>query len=858
MCAENINELQKTFNSMTREAETTRSEHGEILGQSRLANALRSYLKISDSNLSESGCIMRSLKNHNDRFPVRIARALFGIPDSDVRSREDLTDDEIRQSVWILAAENADIGIKRLVSGTSRKPPFLLNILLREDQVIREAENFISLLQYINEHYIGHPHLANFQSNFYLTRRHFIILLHRLTSKCLVAWPGLLPSVSRLVVAFIERMPEEIRGSKARAHAAQCIVFNNALHQFTRRPLSNPMDDMVFNWEAQKILLRLSSSVRPALHISKNGYRDIRRVMAALPKTSGEREVVMRAAKTWPPYRQDWDGRDEERQPEDDLSRLARAGLLQREAGYPEEAFDRALDALAGSVIGRQPTAQTRGKLPRIWTGPDAGLNVYTEWAANIISTRNVREAWEAFNTAPQRDLRPNAIVYAEMFKKLLARPARKLSRALPGDVKEVFPVHDENLSAFEVARLTPPTPEKLYNMMLSSGVRPAGECLTVLIREADSKDTALQCLKDSAYWEVAPVLCQPEFGGSENADRRAMLRTLPARALSAWIAMLCNTHTMHTPQIQEAVKLANAYHKHNPLTTHTDMSCYFTILKALAMGKVIYGRRATANNVLTLKLFMTLWDFVVSSRGIDDNLFELLCLMAWRSMRLQTYKDVKSGRLHSLEHTSHGRPAEKSVIQFVRVYAAMEEAFKKLTEPVPGFGASAGEKQYTLTHLVTGQLVYRYMRALGSIGNGAGMVELMRWVMKAWDQDYLLPTSRDPPETGYHYLTLSMSYFSTAAARQMIDANTVKALQQDLEKLRLTKGCTWVWPDPMPDRAVTFEADMVVAGLWSRVKLLLHSNADKRPDIECIKERARRLLYGAAKQIPTTSALDT
>lgn len=877
ICAENIDEVQDVLDSLTTEAETTRSDDdGEILGTGSLANALRSYLKSLDSNTSKSGCVLRSHDIHNGRLKVRAARELFGqqpakgkaaaqqcgtdvflgdkLPDSEARSPKGVADDEIRQWVWILSAETADIGIKRFVSDTGRKPLFLLNMLLRKDQVIREAENFISLLHYINEHYIGNSPPARFQSSFHLTRRHFFILLDRLTSKCLAAWPGLLPSVSRLVVAFIEHMPEEIRGSRTRAHAARCVVFNQALHQFTKRPAMNPMDDMMFNWEAQKILLRLSSSIRPALHISKNGYRDIRRVMAALPKTSPEREVALRAAKTWPPYRQDWDGRDEERQPEDDLTRLARAGILQREAGYAEEAFDRALNALAGSVIGRRPTTQTRGKLPCIWSGHDASLNIYSEWAANIITTRDVREAWRAFNTPPQPNLQPNAMVYAEIFKKLFARPAQESSRALPGDVKEVFPVHDGNLSTFEVARLSPPTPEKLYNIMLSSGVRPVGECLNVLVREADSKDTALQYLENSPYRGVAPVLRESEFGGLGNADRRALLRQLPASTLSAWIRMLCRTHKAHMTQIEEAVKLANAYHKHSPLATHTDTSCYYTIIEALAMGRVIYGRRAAANNVLTLKLFMTVWDLVVDWKGIDDNLFELLCLMAWRSLRLRTFKDVESGRLHSWAH--NGRPAERSVMQFVRVYAAMGEAFKKLTKPVQGFGGSAEERQCSLTHLVTGQQIYRYMRALGAIGDGAGMVELMRWVMKAWDQDHLLPTSRERQGTGYHYLTLAMSYFSTVA-RQTIDVKTVKALKQDLEKLRLTRGCTWVWPGPIPDRAITFEADMVVAGLWSRVKQLLHSNADEKPHIDGIKERARQLLHGTDKQKPTTSAPD-
>ena len=410
-----------------------------------------------------------------------------------------ITEEDIAHWAWILSGETPDLRMERFLSTDKDKPLFLLLAVLGSQESFTSREFLPSIVAYISKVYCSSSPSGplQFQSRamgmakdqrLHMTPDNFIILLHRLVHHFLRLAPDMLPSVSQLVAAYISTIETTTRPSASArrtvaapqvGYAARCRVFNRAIRFLGKTSFLNPLLHTKYNWEAQKLLLSFSAGLERQLVLSKSSYRAIQTILLGLEKSQAEEKVAIRSRKTWPPHREEWDGLDERRRPEDDLSRSVKAGILAREAGYAETEYDRALSALGGAVLGQSPTVQTRSPRPKLWTGKLARLNIYTLWASQVRATRNAQEAWKMFESPPKEGLRPNFQVFAEMFEKLFSRPVIDPHDAVPGSAKEVFPPHEANLTAVEKARLQPPSASDLYDRMLHSGTRPVGRCLS-------------------------------------------------------------------------------------------------------------------------------------------------------------------------------------------------------------------------------------------------------------------------------------------------------------------------------------------------------------------------------------------
>ncbi|KAL2157007.1 hypothetical protein VTH06DRAFT_8616, partial [Thermothelomyces fergusii] len=393
---------------------------------------------------------------------------------------------DIKQWLWILSPASGDFKIRRFLKSKCRKPLFLLLLLVAKDKRIHVPATFLDLVKFMRDNYVladrpqdERNHSAYKGHGRALTWWHYLIFLFRLVRHCRDAWPAGMPLLARLTADYIGTMRLDSKARALTGYQARSLVLNKALQYFAWPARVRPIDHMEHNWAAQRHLLWLAATAEPPLVMDQNGYRAVRSVLVALQKTKGEARNAERSAQTWPPYRRALDGIDERRDPEDDLSRSAKAGILVRAAGYGDEVIDRVLSALGGSTFGQAPTIQTRSLAPMFYSGKVASHNLVLEWAAQLRATRNAREAWIVFGNPPEPGLRPTAQIYGEMFEKLYARPVSETPGIRPGDVKEAFPVYDGNLSQFEIARLTPPSPEELYDhMLLQDKLRPTGFCL--------------------------------------------------------------------------------------------------------------------------------------------------------------------------------------------------------------------------------------------------------------------------------------------------------------------------------------------------------------------------------------------
>ena len=744
-----------------------------------------------------------------------------------------ISEDDINHWVWILSGPDGDSRIERFVSSKRPKPIFLLFRLLGKQETFTKGRSLISLLDYIAQNHVqwrttlDGPQLPlgairrALDGRLNMTTQHFSMLLRLLVHHFLRVWPSALPALARLVSAYIDSIRPKDGGQAAvRAYRDRCLIFNYALQLLQKTSPASPVSEKIYNWRAQKILLAHSTQRRRPLVIDRETYRAIRRVMLALPKSHAEAKLAARLAKTWPPYRQQLDGLDERRRPEEAMSRGVMAGLLMGEAGYPEQRHDRALSALGGGVANETPSVQTRSLSPRTWTGRHASLNIFSEWAARVKATRNAWEAWRMFKVHPAPGIRPNFQVYAEMFEKLYAKPVSAHSPPLPGDAKEVFPVHDANLSSFEKARTDPPSVEGLYRCMLEDGNKPVQNCLVVLVKNARSPDEAGRFLRDGG---VSARAVDALWKWKHADSPGECLTTIPLQAFTAYISLLCRLQPRvgdgrgirnkmeRTNYIQKALWLTET--RLPPASVqgrkyHPPWRC---IMRTLATPRLLVNRSRPFNRHFqdgkALSMLLTTVDKVKSRTGLDEVLFECLCNA--------TRKYLRSAEGPSGTVTSAGQEDGTSITD---VHALLVSLFREMTtsHSKTGDGANAGFPR--VRHNIGAAHLEGYVQVLALLGDTDELVRVVEWALDAWHDDSVLEEAKDAHNKQHETMDRILTFFRAFAEQQIPDE--VRCLEETLTNLRQSRDCSWSWPTSDEVKAhIEFDQREEVQAFWAKAR---------------------------------------
>ncbi|KAI1464912.1 uncharacterized protein F4812DRAFT_440944 [Daldinia caldariorum] len=641
-------------------------------------------------------------------------------------SRED-----VHHWIWIISAEDGDARVERLISTERPKPTFLITLVARSNETFRQGTSLLSLMEYVSKHYMnftspslrkGDKAVALSGPEVNLTVPEFLLLLRRLVNHTQRSWPRSIVSVARFTVDYIQALPPS-------SHWKKSEVFNTALQYFKLPAANQPITNMEFNWRAQRLLLSMSDHMDTPLVINKASYRAIREVMIGLKKSATERAVAVRYSKSWPPYRQDFDGFDAKRTAEDDYSRSVKAGVLMKESGYTDDNYDRALSALGG--LGQNsPTIQTRSLPPKEWKGEDEDQNFYSLWAMRIRATRNSQEAWKVFNdVAAETDKPPNTQVYAEMFMKLHAHPVHENSTALPGDSRENFPIHDANYSEYELARLSPPTVTELYDRMISHGVKPEGHCLNTLLMNANSLEEGTGYLRDSgmnsATINALGLFKQPSYDA---------LRRIPLLLFKSYIQLLCRLHPNRQGQekislerlflIRHAINLVKLRLRHGTTEGSTFLPPWVIILRAIARPHIcVINDSQAKNDAEALSIAMDVVESMHKRTGVNADAFLYLC------------RAVGKAALSRLESQDSLRPerstTEPPLIHYHQVLDTLKHMFSQLTAP---FRISASKsirlKCPDFTHSIGPAQLHAYMRALAFLEDTVTMKDLLRWIL--------------------------------------------------------------------------------------------------------------------------------
>jgi DNA (cytosine-5)-methyltransferase 1 len=684
-----------------------------------------------------------------------------------------ITEEHLSRWVWILQGETADERVQRFLSENTYKPMFLLFIMVDKEHSILDRQLFVSLLDYIDKTHCQSapqagerkPRHRSLDPRLNMTPVHFAKLLDRLVDQALRLCPETLVTIAKLTTSYLKAIPTAVSSGARhdKGYTQQCLLFTQALKAFSRTSYLRPFANIKYNWEAQRHLLAFSTGLKRPFIINKAGYHAIQSVMVARDKSDDEEKVAMRSAKSWPPYREAWDGVDEQRQPEDDLSRAVKTGILAREAGYPDTELDRALGALGGAVLGDGPTIQTKSQPPKMLGGARAAENVYMSWAARVRATRNAQEAWALFRRPPQEGVRPSAAVYAEMFDKLLADEVAHPESAVPGSIKENLPVYQPgNLSEFEKWRLQPPTVARLYEDMLRQGVKPVGRVLRLLVQGADSEEEVLRYLQDSPYQRFAraardrDALCPPNQ--ADFFDVETVYRSIPLTVFGAYISFLCKMQrkaynaAIRSPEhaaarvdnsyLQRALAVVSVRLRPEVSEGRTYKPPWYAILRTLVLART-HGALVTVAR-RQLGLFLDVFKWVRTHAGMDAVLLEIMCLSVGRVMAAN-FTMAKHGpnRERWWAKADHvvGEDERKLL---ARAWVDVMAAFEDMKKPASG---------------LAGFHFYSYVRVLGMYGAVEEMVVVARWVLAKLEQGSAFEGGNEDGTSSHAYLLRAFGF---------------------------------------------------------------------------------------------------
>ncbi|KAI0390891.1 hypothetical protein F5Y17DRAFT_442749 [Xylariaceae sp. FL0594] len=751
---------------------------------------------LAQKDLSEDKYLAAAMANKDDAYWEDTFNSL---------ATRGWTKQSVQHWAWILSGQDGDARIERLLSTDTPQPLFLIMVILRNDEIIRKAESLSALMHYMKKHHLSllpadftgesdalppafKRKRQKLDKRMVMTITQFLIVLRRLVGHIQKVWPRAIVTSAHLAANYIKAIPFD---PHHRHHISdykdQCLVYNTALVLMGTQAPNQPLANREFNWRAQRVLLTMSNNLSEPLIINRDSYRAIRKVLIGLKKTKEETSFALRYGKSWPPHRQDFDGRDAKRTIDDDRSRSIKAGVLMKESGYPDTEYDRALDALGGMSDDSTPTIQTRSLAPKEFKDDKEVRNAYSNWAMNVRSTRNAQEAWRAFNKfAAKTGLTPTFQVYAEIILKLLANPIDPESRVLPGDTREVFPVHKVNYSVYEQARLSPPTVADLYAEMRGRGIQPFGHGLYSLVRHAQSLEEGLQYLEDSG---ISTSLLEA-LSMRQEPDPRD-LRKIPLLSFNAYIELLCRLQpnrqvgkeftAEELGRIHHAIKLVHT--RLTPDTTEgaTFRPPWYSILRALARADIIVQQGSSIeNNKAVLSLFMSNFDAALRHVGIDAEIFILLCRV------------VQKVTLSTLRVSADTDRVQVPLLSYAdRVLQVLTGSFGYLTTPITNNDEEAMMPTLKFQFPLGTPHLHSYMRALASLGAKDQMAELVAWMLKNYE--YVDEEANRIESRGHAMIGKTLCAFQ-AYAFPDLEQHVQKDLINRMKMLE-ESGSKWRWP---------------------------------------------------------------
>ena len=523
-----------------------------------------------------------------------------------------ITRQALRSAGDVLGQSSDDERCGLFLAQEGPKPIWLLNFLLRPASTIQDPQKLGDLIAYCTATYCGpeQPELSD--TAVYLNKRrrralleiypedvaHLVLLL---AMRAMVVDARLLPKIAELASRYIQSMDKAEDKHPGEIFYDQCGLFNAALAAF--RPSRQRLPPTFYRWvpaywEAQKILLDMSTNLPRQLLVDKLGYRAVREVLSSLDKNQKDIHNSLRHRQSWPPYLEPSDGIDEASEPDANWSRSVSAGTLQQESGFHLDQQDEVLDILQGRGPDMKPTIQQRViQAPH----PEA-----RPWEASIRATRNIQEAWDIFRNPPAPGMKPGPHEYGAMLTKLLTPRARVDGTELPGDSALNYPgKEDPNLTEFEKNRMKAPTAAQLQRQMLRNKIRPTGAMLNMLVSSNKRSRRRLKTVLRLSGFGTDRYL--PLLAGQTSGYKG--LQQVPLSLFVAFIQHISSLRPVSPQMLVRAMHMTEARFSHDDEGLPWAQYCWGNLLKAC-------GRRPADGRDLTASLVpqINTYHYIVSA----------------------------------------------------------------------------------------------------------------------------------------------------------------------------------------------------------------------------------------------------
>jgi hypothetical protein len=561
----------------------------------------------------------------------------------------------------------------------------------------------------------------------------FEVLVCRLLRHARRVWPPAMVTISNMVVSYCQCLVGDGFDPSSKIYARICKIYNMILLRLSLPASVNPLRSMVWNWQAQRTLLISAATFRPPLQLDKSAYRAVSQVLLASQKSPGERRYASLMQRTWPPWRKELDGMDVKRSPDEDISRVVAALSRMRESGYAEDAIDRALKILGGREPDGTPAIQTRRvtKLrqrhlirARHGLARQSNEDSTVEWVARITATRDVYEAWGAFQGFKRDGQRPSHSMYHAMFEKLVYRTLmdgqRQRREALAGDAKELLPVMDDNISESEKLRMQPPTIDTLFSQMIRDGIQPSGRCLELLIRNAPTLERVALYMNHGAL----PSNTLVELLRKPIDIRFSALKPIPNGIFVAFICFLCRYRYRRITDPSEYIDKRESIacfklhsdpiiHAFELVRRHQSSSRvpWYMVFRALARQEFVLDatRDQHVNDVTSWRLLeAAVGESLKAGIQLDADGFRYVCLGLEKALRATPYVSQRAASF-----VQNGP-------KFVK------EIFANLTENMePRYGLPR------LLHTFNGTNLHAYIRVLGHTKDIDEVMSVLQWMVK-------------------------------------------------------------------------------------------------------------------------------
>lgn len=324
------------------------------------------------------------------------------------------------------------------------------------------------------------PEMSDFIHSTHVDNQSLFILFVRLLRHARRVWPESIPEIAKIIPLYLHRhnQQDQLNIRNNDAYANLTYMYNTALSLLSKPCSIRPFMSSIHQGWAQFDLLHAMSKHDPPLSVTRRGYGAVLRLQLMRRKTPQERDWVSLQAKSWPPWKEDRSGLDEDKDIAYGTTNAAAVLSRLMESGYSEQDADMVKQILAGWDIDGSPTVPTRVSRA-VSSDVSVDENI---WRARIIATRTVREAWACFLAYKDCNPEPSGEVHIAMIRKLLKReeqakqmcstPHNNLSNSTHrGALGERLEPFEEPISPLQTTyvRTPPPDPLSLFSEMVDA-----------------------------------------------------------------------------------------------------------------------------------------------------------------------------------------------------------------------------------------------------------------------------------------------------------------------------------------------------------------------------------------------------